>query len=307
MKTYVLYHRDSDGRFAGYACWKFLKGNKETTDDSVKFHSVQYNEKFPVPFEELNAGDKIYIVDFSYDRKTLDGVYAIVGEGNLIVLDHHETAERALAGAPYAHYDNTKSGALLAWLHFFPDDFIPVPCTLVNDRDLWQWKYKDTAAFEAWLHFDRVTDKWPVWDRLCTDEAYRNECIEFGGIVVRNNSSIMKSYTNNPSNTREGTLKLAQLAADVDYVVYQGMGILTSELARVMFDKFPKAVISIQWSVKDDDIVFTVRSRDKDYFKACDYTGLFPGGGGHAGAGGFSMSLKEGFDYVLKLMSKEVI
>jgi len=34
---------------------------------------------------------------------------------DVVVLDHHQTAQKALEGLNFAHFDMTKSGAVLAW------------------------------------------------------------------------------------------------------------------------------------------------------------------------------------------------
>ena len=58
-------------------------------------------------------GQRVVIVDFSYGRETLE---MMAGETDrILILDHHITAEKALAGLPYAYFDMKKSGAVLAW------------------------------------------------------------------------------------------------------------------------------------------------------------------------------------------------
>ena len=50
-------------------------------------------------------------VDFSYSRPILETMAAETK--NLLILDHHITAEQSLAGLPYAYFDMKKSGAVL--------------------------------------------------------------------------------------------------------------------------------------------------------------------------------------------------
>jgi len=53
------------------------------------------------------------IVDFSYARPILEAMASETKE--LLVLDHHITAERTLDGFSNAYFDQTKSGAVLSW------------------------------------------------------------------------------------------------------------------------------------------------------------------------------------------------
>lgn len=123
-KAYVLYHADSDGRFAGYCAWKALQGMYP--DEHVHFHEVQYGQPLPISLEHLNAKDVVYILDFSYSREVLEQIAAKAGR--LVVLDHHKSAQKELADLPYAFFDQSKSGALLAWEHFFPGERPPFAC-----------------------------------------------------------------------------------------------------------------------------------------------------------------------------------
>ena len=56
----------------------------------------------------------------------------------LLVLDHHITAEKALAGLPYAYFDLKKSGAVLAW-EWAHDHPVPWILEYIQDKDLWTW------------------------------------------------------------------------------------------------------------------------------------------------------------------------
>ena len=159
MKVAILYHNDADGFGAAYACRKAFDA-----DEEMFFHPVQYGQ--PVP-ELPETIEELFIVDFSYDRETCE---ALAGKYKLTILDHHKTAEKELAGLPYAIYDMSRSGAVLAWEFFFFKEGVPVPTILkyVQDRDLWKFelpKSKEINAyiatlpneFEAWAKFDLET------------------------------------------------------------------------------------------------------------------------------------------------------
>lgn len=97
-----MYHGQcADGFGAAWAIWKQFPG--------ARFVPVEHGTPPPADL----ADQRVVIVDFSYARPTLEALAAETKE--LLVLDHHITAEKALAGLPYAYFDQTKSGAVMAW------------------------------------------------------------------------------------------------------------------------------------------------------------------------------------------------
>ena len=69
----------------------------------------------------LEDAEKVYIVDFSYPKDVM--VKLLQQDFDLIVLDHHKTAEAnlkdlALKPGSEIHFDMTRSGALMTWEYF---------------------------------------------------------------------------------------------------------------------------------------------------------------------------------------------
>ena len=62
--------------------------------------------------------DHVVMVDFSYPREVIERLAPRPVSG---FLDHHVTAQAALAGLPYAYFDMKKSGAVLAWEWAHPE------------------------------------------------------------------------------------------------------------------------------------------------------------------------------------------
>lgn len=156
---YVLYHASClDGFGAALAAWLRF-GNRAT---SVP---VRYQE--PWPEDVLTEGSDVYILDFSYDRETLLLQRSLAK--SLTVIDHHKSAMEALTDLPFAHFDMSKSGAILAWEHFFPK--LPAPPLLqhIQDRDLWKFELQGTKAVcEALWSNPRDFER---WEQLIVDTA----------------------------------------------------------------------------------------------------------------------------------------
>lgn len=296
---HVLHHADSDGRFGGYAAWRKLRNDGKLS--KTQFYEVQYGKPFPLDVEQLTKDDHVYIIDFSYNRTLMDQVHEKVGK--LVVLEHHETAEEQLGDASYVIYDVTKSGALLAWEYFFPLDQPPAPCLLVNDFDLWQKKYgDDTAAFEAWLRFDRVGQNWEKWENLCYHQQTFEQAMLKGDIVARYNKSIMASFISNQDNITLSSLFHEGIGKRIRYAIFNGAGILHSELSEAVYTKF-EVDLTISWRVKGKDVAFSIRSPNPDHVSAKEFAATY-GGGGHKASSGFGLPLDKGMELIKHLMSK---
>ena len=54
-----------------------------------------------------------------------------------------------------------QSGAMLAWKFFFPEQAVPDLIRFVQDRDLWNWAFPESAAFLSAL--DLEPNEFPRW------------------------------------------------------------------------------------------------------------------------------------------------
>ena len=100
------------------------------------------------------------------------------------VLDHHKTAEEELRGLPYAKFDMNKSGAMLAWEHFFPNGKPPRLVEYVQDRDLWKYELPVSREIAAVLRSFPMD--FLIWEQLGDDleERFHIAAAE-GGAILR--------------------------------------------------------------------------------------------------------------------------
>lgn len=294
-KLYVLYHADSDGRFAGYCAWEYFQARLRYPSENVQFIEVQYGQDFPIEIGTLRKHDAVYILDFSYKRSILESVAAM--GCFLQVLDHHKSAKEELEGLPYAHFDMTKSGALLAWEYFFPNGDVPMACVLVNDRDLWLKQYKQSRAFEAYLRLSRVGSDWNHWQRLVynTGGAFDRAIAEGEAAVKCEDALISKVFKSNRHKVGIDTgLNFMQ---ELKYVIYNCPGVLHSEVAEKYYTELD-VDFTIGWRlIEDNKMLFSLRSPKR--YDVSDFARAY-GGGGHAAAAGFTMPMEQGFALVAK-------
>ena len=172
---YILHHADQDGYAAGAVCFATMAHPKRTMVPIP----VQYGE--PFPSIDLQPEDSVFILDFSYRREILESVKTKVSE--LLVLDHHETARQELEGLPYAHFDMSKSGALLAW-EYFVEGCPPYECIeLLDCYDLWN-KNHPKHSWEKVVKFHMANQPFLKnfyhWVSLVNTGKIPNELLEIG-------------------------------------------------------------------------------------------------------------------------------
>lgn len=169
---YVLYHGGCNDGMAS-ATVAYYKFGKNAT-----YKAVQYNQPLKLDIATLNKSDEVYILDFSYSAEILDKINELVGK--LIVLDHHKTAAETLKGKPYAAFDMEKSGAGMTWDYFYTNTPRPTLINLVEDRDLWLFKYEDTVPLNEYIKAAGIMGNFSEWLRLLLDEDHILKCIDVG-------------------------------------------------------------------------------------------------------------------------------
>lgn len=252
----VLYHADcSDGFGAAWALWKKFP--------SASFVSVKHGQPPPSDLKDR----RVVIVDFSYGRSILEDMASETKE--LLVLDHHITAEKNLEGFPKAYFDQTKSGAVLSWewAHGTPAPWL---LQYIQDKDLWTWALPGSREINAALAsypFD-----FTVWDRF-TQASLEQE----GQAILRYEQELV-----------------GKLAAQATMVEFQGVvvpsvqsAILTSQIGERLSPHHPFCLI---WHDRDGRRYFSMRSR-ADGTDVGTIAASF-GGGGHTHAAGFSVLLQ---------------
>ena len=254
--TLILYHAEcADGFGAAWAIWRRYPG--------AEYRPVKHGEAPPANL----AGHHIVMVDFSYNRATLEAMAK--DAASLVVLDHHITAEQALADLPYAYFDLNKSGAVLGW-EWAHDEPAPWLLRYIQDKDLWHWALPNSREISAALAsypFD-----FELWTRFEQRELERD-----GRAILR--------YEN------ELVTKLASHATLVDFegatVPSVQSAVLTSQIGERLSAEHPFCVI---WHDRNGRRYFSMRSR-QDGTDVGAIAASF-GGGGHTHAAGFSVPLQ---------------
>jgi hypothetical protein len=172
-----LYHDDADGRCSAAIVRKAL-------GPEVILVAMDY--EFAVPWSEIEAADKILIVDFSFP---LDQMQRMMSQAEVIWIDHHKTSLEALESLSDMPGLRSleEAGCVLTWRYFFPDQTVPDAVRYVGDRDVWRFAYEHTAAFGEGL-FQEAShpSNDALWKPLLeNDQALVLKLIERGEILYR--------------------------------------------------------------------------------------------------------------------------
>lgn len=275
MKEYILYHKGCDDGFgAAYAAWKAL-------GEDATYIPCAYGEPPP----EMTYGAKVTLVDFSYKREVL--LELRKNYPDLMVIDHHKTAQEDLDGLDYAHFDMEHSGAVLAWYHWHGWALMPKLLEYVEDRDLWKKELPESDEFTAGLR--SFEQDFEVWDMLAKGNGFQM-LIQDGRAILRYIQNQVDYIVN--LKARWGKI-LGHHIPLVNSPVFQ------SEIAHKLCEIEPSAPFAAVYHDRKDGLrEFSLRSLpDFDVSEVAKAMG----GGGHENAAGFTVKGEFHKDIYLQL------
>ena len=261
-KPYIIYHHAcTDGFGAAYAAWKKF-------DCFAEYYSAAYGQEAPNV-----EGKDVYLVDFSYDRKT---VLRMVEQANSVtILDHHKSAEdvlkplleqKVISGV----FDMDKSGAVLTWEHFHPEVRIPKLLKHIQDRDLWLFDMPGTK--EVLVSLNSLPMDFDVWDKLVVADLRRE-----GVSILRHHMKQVEAVLDSVFKLKVGDYEVPcvncppYMASDVGHILSKGCSFSSS------------------WHYDGNSglVKFSLRSDEKGADVA--QIAEIYGGGGHKHAAGFTI------------------
>jgi len=278
----------------------------------------------PAALDELfnyATGKDVIMVDYSLRTRELNDKLASVAK-LFRILDHHKTAQAVLEGAAYATFDMKRSGAGLAWDYLFgadsdyhkqlsvynptADPTMPAMkrpwwVNYTEDQDLWNWALPDSQEVNAYLMVQpRTMEAWKsmiAFLNIGGVETVIDQVVKLGKGV----REYIEYYTRSVvAEAQEGVLVFegTNHRTAVLNIPYAGVSEAGSALCK---SGYP---ISLLWFERGDGITqFSLRGDG-----SVDVSAIAKsfGGGGHNNAAGFQVSLKEGRDFVDKVLGRNV-
>lgn len=274
----VIYHANCfDGITAAWVARKYFRDRGHEPEMKAAY----YTEAAPDV-----KGRAVYIVDFSYPREVLTKMYEEAAL--LVVLDHHKTAKEALEGLPFCKFDMTKSGAMLAWEFFFPEQNYPGIVAYMQDYDLWKFEMYKSREFHAYCSTLNKNDIDTI-EALSVNFGMRfEEYAKVGKVILEYNEMLVKLMCKNPIWLNfHGHLVLASFG---NTTLKDGIGARLAEM-----NTKTSVGLSINMGT-EGRVALSFRScRDGNAGAIAEALGS----GGHRHAAGAGMSY-EAFTYILK-------
>lgn len=266
MKTLIIYHKNC---FDGIASAWVAKRKFPDAD----IFPANYGEPFP----DVSPKDNVVIVDFSYPREIMIEVSHVC---ELLVIDHHKTAEKACDGLNFCKFDMNESGASLAWKTFFPDEEMPLLVRYIKDRDLWLFKEYDSEAINSYIQSFPMTIE--NYDQLNWEFLNRDieEIGELGNAINRYKQTMVETMCTNSVIQSIGGYMVPVVNASI----------LFSEVGSELCKQNPACPFAAYYFDRRKDGIRQWGLRSIGDFDVSEVAKKF-GGGGHKNAAGFQEKL----------------
>lgn len=247
------------------------------------------------------AGREVYVLDFSYSFEVMADMAS--ASRLLVVLDHHQTARKALADleamfithnmAGHARYGENVSGGRMAWEWFNrPIDVLTPPPSpwlvdYTEDRDLWRHVLPESENINAALRSYPLD--FELWDRFSAvaDVVNGTHLVQQGEAIRRRERQIVADHVRNARIESFSLLTGGPVQADDLMVPVVNATTLFSEIAGELAKGHPFGACYFdrqdgkrQWSLRSAPDGVDVSEIAKCY-----------GGGGHKHAAGFEQAV----------------
>lgn len=150
MNTICIYHANCfDGMCAAWVISK-VYSNAEFVPANYGDKQLE-NNLLQDCYENANINNRYILVDFSLPRELMK---LMASKAEILVLDHHKTAQANCEGLPFCKFDMNMSGAELAWWYFQQEGTLgetPKLVRYIGDRDLWKFKLDHSEEINAFI------------------------------------------------------------------------------------------------------------------------------------------------------------
>jgi oligoribonuclease NrnB/cAMP/cGMP phosphodiesterase (DHH superfamily) len=235
---------------------------------------------------ESVKGRNVVMVDFVYPYNMILEIMKL--STTFIILDHHETARVMLnkISNEYKIFTMDKSGVGITWEYFYPNKPMPPVWNLVQDRDIWTKKFKESDSLSAYL--SSIDEDFEIWEQLYDEEILRTS-IEKGREWNEYRQIIIKKYCR-----EKGTNMVVQRIDGKLYLVaYTESPIIggNTDTGSIVLQLYPVCDFAVVTghNIWNNTSSFSLRSTDN----RADVSNIAKkiGGGGHRNAAGAGTKL----------------
>jgi oligoribonuclease NrnB/cAMP/cGMP phosphodiesterase (DHH superfamily) len=276
----IFHHNDLDGRCAGAIVAQFSQHF-----DQEDFIEVDYKQ--PLPIDKVTENEMVYFVDYSFKESTVWQLDKVLEKTkNVVWCDHHTSSLELLKVRPDLKkvsglVQNKISGAALIYMYLYKCSFeeLPYYVKLVSDYDCWLYKYDpDTTHFKIgmdMLNHGALDLIWTILHREalldCSDEL--TSTINIGALIKQYIDQDNKQYRK-------------AWAYESEIEGYKCLVINRKSNSWIFGDQYDKYPLVMSWAFDGELYSYSIYSSNKDV--DCSKIAEKLGGGGHAGAAGFT-------------------
>lgn len=270
-KTICIYHANCcDGMGAAWVVHRALN-----EDDDIEFIPATYQAELPDV-----TGAHVIIVDFSYKQDQMRELAAQAK--SILVLDHHKTAQQELAplledGIIQGKFDMNHSGAMLAWMWFFPQVEPPALIKHIQDRDLWRFDLPGTREIQSALYSFPMD--FETWDMLMSIDT---------SILYKQGIAIDRAHKKNVQGLVE-FVSYRDTIAGFDVPVLNCNYMFASDAG---YELAKGEAFSATYYDTEENRKYSLRSSEDGGIDVSEIAAKF-GGGGHRHAAGFKIPLSQ--------------
>lgn len=275
----VFHYPCQDGLASGYVA---LLAHKLSGNPIPDLYPIAHGTSIDMARLESK---RVLFCDYSPKLDVLNQIELLAKE--IVVLDHHVSAQRDLSLKPYAIFDMDKSGVGLTWDYFFPDNQIPLFLSMIEDRDLWTWKISGSKEFCSGFFtacssiesydFDEL---FKLFDELNSNPDKIDYYLNFG-------SAIEKSTSRKVLSIAQGALKKIVTYKEKRVCIVNCTGDYISELGNIISSS-PDVDYALLWRHNAVTNEYYVSLRSTGTKADVSVIASEYGGGGHPNAAGFS-------------------
>ena len=268
-KSLIIYHGNCDDGFgACLSAWQRFGLNAD-------YIPSIYGEAPP----DVAGYKEVFIVDTSFSPDVMVELAKNAFPAMVTLLDHHESAERALMPLKNQisnlelFFDLNRSGAMIAWEFFNPGRPVPRLIKIIQDIDLWSLKIPESRDFSRAIRsYGRSINLWGQW---LNDEAL--DSLLADGVIIN------RAFKCHLKEISEGA-KPVVLSGSQGLMV-NANHVFTSELGCMLAQQ--SGTFALLWREEKNRIVCSLRGVAG--FEVNRIAERF-GGGGHQSAASFRMS-----------------
>lgn len=271
LSSVFIYHSPCmDGYACAYIAWLHAKQN------NYEWQFIGLRPFDTPPAVETLADKVIVMADICFSREYNEQLNKVAS--SLVILDHHETSQKNMAGLFYAKFNMHRAGCWMTWEHFFNGELMPDAIRYIGLRDL--WLHKSSLACEAFCVACPDQSKFKSFEEFhqFINSKEVDMTIDKGMAILDYQTTVLKQMASTATTHqwREYTVKIVNAGWP-----------WTSELGHVLCEN--DKTVAVLWQSKPgEEHLFSMSLRSSETGpNVATIAEELGGGGGHAHAAAF--------------------